>query len=143
MWHPSSAPAVILIVDGNVDCARVLERHFDRRGIVASVATRGAAALAFAHAGAFAVAIVDLELPDMRGDELLRILHAIDPGLPLVATMADPGPPDETRARACGIAHWAPKPFDFPKLDEVVARAVWRRQLLETRPPVRARAVHP
>jgi DNA-binding NtrC family response regulator len=54
-----------------------------------------------------ALAVVDTRLPDMRADELVRQLHALIPGLPVIVTDSSGEPRVESAAREAGIVHFA------------------------------------
>lgn len=62
--------------------------------------------------------LLDINLPEMNGYEVLRCLHdnAITKDIPVVAASADAMPGDLTRAKQRGFAGYITKPFDIHKL---------------------------
>ena len=83
---------------------------------------RGLDALRLARRYRIGLAVVDVDLIDMQGCDLVRRLRAIEPGLPVVMTTADYRPATEVEARQLGIVQYIHKPVDLARLDLVVAR---------------------
>ena len=68
------------------------------------------------------LAVVDVNLLDMPGCDLVRRLRAIEPALPVVMTTGDYSPATEVQARQLGIVQYIHKPIDLHRLDRVVSR---------------------
>jgi DNA-binding response OmpR family regulator len=85
-------------------------------------AGRGLDALRLARRYRLCLAVVDVDLPDMSGCDLVRQLRAIEPALPVVMTTSDYRPTTEVEARQLGIVQYVQKPVDLQRLDLVVAR---------------------
>jgi two-component system catabolic regulation response regulator CreB len=79
----------------------------------------GEAALAAAAATPFALAIVDIGLPDINGFELFRRLHAAHPALPVIFLTARSAEIDRVVGLELGADDYVAKPFS-PR--ELVAR---------------------
>ncbi len=70
----------------------------------------------------FDVAITDVRLPGMSGEEFLLRAHEIAPRLPvIVVTGADS---DETKFMEEGAFGYLLKPFRFEEVEELVGRAI-------------------
>lgn len=70
-----------LVVDDEPSICRALQIALSRAGIDASTAESGDAALAKLRTEHFDVMIVDLRMPDVRGDVLFELAAAIQPHL--------------------------------------------------------------
>ena len=70
-----------LVVDDEPSICRALQIALSRAGIDASTAESGDAALAKLRTQHFDVMIVDLRMPDVRGDVLFELAAAIQPHL--------------------------------------------------------------
>lgn len=70
-----------LVVDDEPSICRALQIALSRAGIHASTAESGDAALAKLRSEHFDVMIVDLRMPDVRGDVLFELAAAIQPHL--------------------------------------------------------------
>jgi DNA-binding NtrC family response regulator len=76
--------------------------------------------------GGFDVAITDVRLPGMSGEEFLLRAHEINPRLPvIVVTGADS---DEEKFIAKGAFGYVLKPFRFEEVEELVGRAIRSRE---------------
>jgi CheY-like chemotaxis protein len=73
-------PLRLLVVDDEAEIRDVVQRVLNDAGYATAVATTGPAALTFvANEGAFDLYVIDLLMPEMRGDELTRQLRQRDP----------------------------------------------------------------
>lgn len=80
----------ILVVDDEEAVGYVFERYLAIKGYRVSVATSGEQALASFQRDTPDLVVTDYKMPGMKGDELLRRLRAIAPGLPAVMISANP-----------------------------------------------------
>jgi DNA-binding response OmpR family regulator len=112
----------ILVADGDEASARRVAGFLLHARFRAYPAALGLDGLRLARRYRLRLAVVDVDLPDMKGCELVRKLRAIEPALPVVMTTADYRPTTEVEARQLGIVHYLHKPVDLQRLDLVVAR---------------------
>ena len=90
MHDQPAARGTILLVEDEPFVALVAQQVLEDHGFAVVVAGYGQAALDQAHAvpaagpGAFVLAVVDVGLPDIGGDEVVRCLRRIRPALPVV-----------------------------------------------------------
>jgi CheY-like chemotaxis protein len=80
----------ILVVDDEEAVRYVFERYLDKAGYRVSTAISGAEALASHQLDRADLVITDFKMPGMNGEELLRRLRGIDPGLPAMMISANP-----------------------------------------------------
>jgi two-component system catabolic regulation response regulator CreB len=123
----------ILLVEDEPAIADTVVYALSTDGFVPHWAASGEAALAAAAAGDFALAIVDIGLPDINGFELFRRLQAAHPGLPVIFLTARSGEIDRVVGLELGADDYVAKPFS-PR--ELVARV--RTVLRRTRRPAAA-----
>lgn len=120
---PGTGPLRILVVEDNVDAARLLAILLRTRAYQVSVAHDGASALAAARQERPDVMLVDLGLPDLSGYELARLVRS-DNSLASVYLVALTGY-GEARARArtaeCGFDRHLVKPVDRAELEALLA----------------------
>ena len=115
-------PRWIIVADGDEASGNLLADLLRVRGFWAYPTTLGAEALRVARTLRLALAVVDVALRDMDGNDLAACLRGIDSRLPVVMTSADPRPDVEVRARQVGIVHYAHKPLDHRLLEAIVAQ---------------------
>ena len=120
-----SAPPRILIVDDDVELAHSLERMLQSAGsyetrMVHSAADAVAAAVEFPPA----IVILDIELPDMSGYEVAKILHqrAQLRATRLIALTDNIEHPGREDARAAGFERYLVKPVTAIELQKVLLR---------------------
>ena len=114
----------ILVVDDNMDAARLMADALEAVGHETRVAFDGPAALEVASAFAPDVALLDLGLPLMDGYELAQQLLARCSGrAPLLVAVTGYGQrSDRERTRAAGFQAHVVKPVDFQHLTALLDR---------------------
>ena len=118
-------PRRVLVVDDNVDAARILAHLLTLDGHEAHVAHDGPSAVEAARRLRPDVAFLDIGLPGFSGLEVSRRLRE-DPslaGLFLVALSGWVQPEDLVRSREAGFDHHLAKPVDVATLERLLARA--------------------
>jgi CheY-like chemotaxis protein len=113
----------ILVVDENADAADSLASLLQRAGHGESrVAYSGGAALAVAVEFLPTVVLMDLDLPDMSGYEVARILHRHPQlhDLRLIALTDGGEHAGRERAREAGLERYLLKPVAAPALAELL-----------------------
>jgi CheY-like chemotaxis protein len=80
----------ILIVDDEEAVGYVFERYLAIKGYRVSLACSGEQALEAFGRDRPDLVITDFKMPGMNGDELLRRLRALAPGLPAIMISANP-----------------------------------------------------
>ncbi len=117
---------VILVVDDEPLIRWALKEHLLQAGFEVKEAETGKAALAnFGpdHDG-IAAAVLDYRLPDMNGVEILKEIKKFDPGCQVILMSAHGTADVIEEARKKGAFHFAPKPFDYLSMVELVRKAL-------------------
>lgn len=74
----------VLCVDDNKLVLNTLKLLLESNGYLVTTAATGSDALAHAAMDSFDAAVLDFELPDLRGDSLAQLLNNMQPRLPLI-----------------------------------------------------------
>ena len=115
-------PTSILIVDDDAASTRLLARLL-RKWSSYDVRSAHSAAAALALAVAFSprIVLLDIELPDMSGYELARLLHQhpLLQDMRLIALTDSGDHPGRERARVAGFERYLVKPITTAALDEI------------------------
>jgi CheY-like chemotaxis protein len=122
--RPESPRLRILIVDENVDTARILGVLCEEMGHECKFAYDGVAALEAARRLQPDVILLDLGLPRMDGFEVARQLRA-DPAfrdLLIIAVTGFASEEDRQRSREVGIDHHLVKPADPAFIESLLRR---------------------
>ena len=145
LFHDAAAPAsalaaedppplaILYIEDNPVNVILVRELVAMRPGFALHCAVNGLSGVAQALADPPDVVLIDMQLPDIDGHEVLRRLRAAPAlaGRPMIALSANGMPEDIAQAEAAGFdAYWT-KPIDFCRfladLDTLAVQAQRRR----------------
>ncbi|MGQ0520966.1 MAG: ATP-binding protein [Actinomycetota bacterium] len=116
---PAGAARSVLYVEDNLSNVKLVERVVARRPEVdLLVAMHGTLALELAREHQPSLILLDLHLPDMSGEEVLRRLRADarTAAIPVVVLSADATVGQVERIRAGGASDYLTKPFDIPHL---------------------------
>jgi CheY-like chemotaxis protein len=123
----------ILYLDDNPSHIKLMRMVISTRADTElSIATDGAQGIERARSEHFDLILVDLYLPDARGDEIVRQLrlHETTAGLPAVIVSAEDDATVVQKAMQAGANAYVTKPFDIGELlhivDEVLADPVGR-----------------
>lgn len=139
---PPAAPTVpslnLLVVDDDEQLRDALGRSFRRRGFNVTAAASGAEALAAIAQTRFDVALLDLNLPDQNGIDLLEKLKEQQPELEALMLTAHGSIESAIQAMKRGAYDYLTKPFQIADLEihilkayEKVALARRERQWLQ------------
>ena len=115
----------LLYVEDNLSNLRLVEhilRH--RPNITLLSAMQGRLGLELAQKHRPDLILLDLHLPDIMGDEVLRLLRQDDATseIPIVMLSADASPPQIKRLRAEGAEDYLTKPLDVRKFLKVLEK---------------------
>jgi DNA-binding response OmpR family regulator len=116
---PSYSRDMILVVEDEPGILDFIERGLRRMGHEVLVAADGARGLEFAQDPAVDLVILDLMLPELSGDEVLRQLGPLRPDLPVIVLTARGEVEDRIAGLDAGAVDYMVKPFS---LDELAAR---------------------
>jgi DNA-binding response OmpR family regulator len=83
-------------------------------------AANGREGLNMAGANEVDLVLLDLKMPGLNGQEMLRELAVLRPGLPVIIITAYSRRPLE--GALAGVSAWLQKPLDFPMLLETIRK---------------------
>ena len=116
----------VLIVDDDEDIRRALHDLLESQHYMAKSVGTGVQALEQVRDQRFGVVILDLELPDVNGLEVLRRLKEGDPTLPIIMLTATANEADKTAAFHYGARAFFTKPYSSRALISAVSEAIRR-----------------
>ena len=119
----SDAVRTVLYIEDNISNLNLIERILKRQPNVTLLsAMQGRLGLDLARQHRPDLVLLDLHLPDMDGDEVLRRLQ-VEPetcAIPVVILSADASPGQIQRLREAGAVAYLTKPLDVPQFLEVM-----------------------
>lgn len=114
----------ILVVDDEPQVGEVLRDLLTEFGYVVEVAVRGAEALKIVPVFQPNAVLLDLQMPEMSGVEVLNHLRRDYPLLPVIMVTGNADPDVARDMLVRGAFDYIRKPFSFEVLARVVAAAV-------------------
>ena len=106
----------LLIVDDNEKIRELLSHRFKRNGYKTTTAGDGKKALELVSQESFDLILLDIEMPEMRGLDVLKILRQSKSPteLPVIVISANHESSDIVEALSLGANDYTTKPVDFP-----------------------------
>ncbi|MDY6055045.1 response regulator transcription factor [Micrococcus sp.] len=120
LTHPDGAPVRVLVADAESMVGDLLSMGFSLCGWEAQLAHDGAAAVQMGTQRRPDLAVLDTDLPESDGLEVMARLRAHWPELPVLILSAQAEPQDRIAGLAAGADDFVAKPF---ALEEVLLRA--------------------
>ena len=114
----------VLIADADIEAATYLERELISRGYCCTRVTSGRNALAAARKKRFDVAVIDMDLDDLKGYQLIPLLKDMSDRTKMVFSTSQHSVGIERRARQAGIVFYAIKANSMLELLSAVSSAV-------------------
>jgi two-component system OmpR family response regulator len=119
---PAPCAAEILVVDDHREITDLVAEALSDEGFEVRVAHDGASALRAVQERRPDLLLLDVAMPVMSGEEVLRRLRGQgDQNLPIILMTADRSP---ERYAALGADQLIRKPFDIGRLIQLIARAI-------------------
>ncbi len=118
----------ILIIEGNGSAQQVFYQYLLKEGYLLDVVDSGYSARKFFYQKDYDVVLLDLELVDFEGLELLKEFVENDSGTPIIACSQDTSLETIVSAIKLGAFDFLPKPFSWVKLKTVLEKALSTKQ---------------
>jgi two-component system OmpR family response regulator len=111
----------ILVVDDAAEICGVLTRYFTESGYEVRSAANGKEGLTLARIWSPDIILLDLEMPEMSGLDVLRHVIADHSGIPVVAVSGHNAAEQLGKdAKRLGACEFVSKPFDLQQLGDMV-----------------------
>jgi len=106
----------LLVVDDDENNRDMLSRRLERKGYSVAQAPEGHSALAAVGRETFDLVLLDIEMPEMNGFEVLKRVRETHPAtrLPIIIATARGDREDVVEALRLGANDYVTKPLDFP-----------------------------
>lgn len=112
----------VLVVDDDDGVRKVLSSILSEKGYLVVAVENGKQALRASEKEYFDVALIDVELPDINGTELLRKLKEKQPNIIKIIVTGFPSLENAIKAVNEGADGFVLKPFDSEKLLETIRK---------------------
>ena len=129
---------VVLIIDDDRNMRWAMRNIMSDAGFEVAEAEAGEPGIATAARCRPHAVLLDIRMPGLAGDEVLKRLRRLDPNLPVIIVTAHASIPSAVSMTQDGAFDFVTKPFRNEQLLETVQRAVRRRPLARDAAGLRA-----
>ncbi|QDV06934.1 putative transcriptional regulatory protein TcrX [Planctomycetes bacterium Poly30] len=121
-------PKTVLVVDDHELVRNLMVRVLEAAGLKAVAVGTGLDAIELVRRddGQLGCVVQDLSMPEMRGEEVIRQLNEIRPGLPIVAFSAQDEHSAAERLAGLDVAGYEQKPFQIQAMVELIRGLIQR-----------------
>jgi len=119
----------ILLIEDDAQICAMMKQQLAREGYEIVTAENGTAGLKLLKSHVFDAALIDINLPDVAGIDVLEELRRNDPGIDAVMMTGYPQVETAVQALRLGAYDYLIKPFDWVALRHLLKRIVERRYL--------------
>ncbi len=116
-------PIQLMIVDDDETLLEMMQERFERTGMKVFATTKGLEALDVAAAERIDIALLDINLPDTNGLELLTKLKEQHPEIEVIMLTAHASVDSALTAMRAGAYDYLTKPFHFSELEVHIQKA--------------------
>ena len=123
-------PTPILIVDDDPDIRESLGDMLAHEGYRVQTAPDGSEALQCVKHQRYSAALLDIQLPDLDGLSVLKIMMELDPDLPIIILTGHANPENTIGSLVKGAFAYLTKPYNKRELTAILRRAVSVKRLV-------------
>ncbi|WP_047396798.1 response regulator transcription factor [Chitinibacter sp. ZOR0017] len=127
-------PAAVLLVDDDVELVSLLREYLQQEGFRVGVAHDGLSGAQAALSGEYAIAVLDIMMPQLNGIEALRKIRSLS-NLPVILLTAMGDDADRIIGLELGADDYVPKPSSAREITARI-RAILRRSQQTASPAV-------
>jgi DNA-binding NtrC family response regulator len=119
----------VLIVEDDAGMRDTLDAVLRADGYDVSTAQSGAEAVSLVARGSFAIMLLDLQLPDCRGIDLIPAVREADPSMPIIMMTAYGTIKTAVEAIKLGAYDFIQKPFELEEMQRIIHNAVLMQKM--------------
>lgn len=139
---PDTQPITLLLVDDEPDIIQVLQDILSATPFKSMVAYDGTSALRILELYSIDLAILDMQLPDMLGTELLQKIHQSQPDLPCLFVTGMGEEKDVVKGLELGAEDYITKPFRPQELIVRIKKVLTRHRSIITASPSKTPGIY-
>lgn len=113
----------VLVVDDETEISEFIKSYFERRGYEVFIAGSAGQALPIIKENNPQVMLLDINLPDMKGRDLLKIVRQFNSIIKVIVVSGHDLDANQAKAfKDLGMFKFMCKPINFPELVEAIAK---------------------
>lgn len=117
----------LLIVDDEEQFLESMRKRLELRGFNVIAVSRGEKAVEEARKQPVDIALLDLKMPGLNGEQTLELLKQDQPGMEVIILTGHGSINSAVECTKCGAYNYLQKPCEFDRLLEVLAEAYKKR----------------
>jgi len=117
-------PVQVLVVDDDPDQVNEIAEYLSRKGLSVRTAENGLIALDLVREFEPAIVVMDINMPDMRGDRISEILTSLDHRAAVILMSGYPDLYDRVSERADGVVAVLQKPVSLKALFDTIGAVI-------------------
>lgn len=121
--RPDSFPKMVLVVDDEPAILDILKRQLEAENYAVITETSGRGAVEVARNTSLAAVLLDLQLGDVSGFDVLQQIKSSKPRLPVIIVTGSHQEAEARRAFELGAWDYITKPIDFKHLSNVLLQS--------------------
>jgi two-component system NtrC family response regulator len=124
-------PVKILVIDDELVICKGCQLPLSDKGYLVDICITGKAGIEAIQEGSYDLILLDMRLPDIEGMEILKDIHEIKPGLPVIVMTGYSTVQNAVDSMKLGAFDYLSKPFTDEALMLVVERAIEKKRMVE------------
>lgn len=116
----------ILIAEDDRNFGSILKGELEDEGYSADLVTDGVQAVMTFIKKSYDFVLLDIKMPRLDGIDALRIIKALEPGVPAITFSGNAGSGEMAESIRAGAKRCLTKPFDISKLKEDIQQNISR-----------------
>lgn len=120
----------VLLIDDEVEFLEALSERMEIRGMDVTTAENANAAVSAINSGDFDAIVLDLQMPDMNGIDLLKIIRKTNPDMQVILLTGQATLEAGIQAMKLGAMDFMEKPADIDALTDKIKKAQAKKMVI-------------
>ncbi|OIQ51276.1 C4-dicarboxylate transport transcriptional regulatory protein DctD [Pseudodesulfovibrio hydrargyri] len=120
----------VLLIDDEVEFLEALSERMEIRGMDVTTAENASAAVSAINSGDFDAIVLDLQMPDMNGIDMLKIIRKTNPDMQVILLTGQATLEAGIQAMKLGAMDFMEKPADIDALTDKIKKAQAKKMVI-------------
>jgi DNA-binding NtrC family response regulator len=120
----------VLLIDDEVEFLEALSERMEIRGMDVSTAENAKAAVSAINSGDYDAIVLDLQMPDMNGIDMLKVIRKTNPDMQVILLTGQATLEAGIQAMKLGAMDFMEKPADIDALTDKIKKAQAKKMVI-------------
>ncbi|XXJ19198.1 response regulator [Desulfovibrio caledoniensis] len=120
----------VLLIDDEVEFLEALSERMEIRGMDVTTAETASAAVSAINSGDFDAIVLDLQMPDMNGIDMLKVIRKTNPDMQVILLTGQATLEAGIQAMKLGAMDFMEKPADIDALTDKIKKAQAKKMVI-------------